>query len=83
MKTVRFEPDKIVLQSIPCHGKNSLFVFILDNNNNITRAITAENVQAEKFKRDKDRREVHHLHRRYFDPEQGDRDVDPSSALAS
>jgi hypothetical protein len=39
-----------VLQSVPCHGKNWVFVLILaiNNNNIITRAITNQKVKEEK-----------------------------------
>jgi hypothetical protein len=60
----------------------SRFVLILDINN-ITRAITPEKVKAEKYKRDPTRKNFTQLCRRYLDPGQGERDVDPSSALAS
>lgn len=72
-----------MLQSVPFHGKNILFVLILDYKQYNKKAIATEKAKAKKLKRDQNRREFHQLHRRYLDPEQGEWDVDPSSALAS
>jgi len=65
-----------VLQSVPFHGKNTLFVLILDYKQHNKKA------KAKKLKRDQNRRKFHQLHRKYLDPEQGEWGVDPSSALA-
>ena len=68
-----------MLQSVPCHGRDCLFVLIPDNNNN-NKSDNNLKAKAEKAREIK----AEDKFTNYIgDTLDGGRDVDPSSALAS